>query len=169
MACSSPHVLFLEKGQYPLDTVITRLRRAFENLPSALKNQLISTGMSARIINTRAMHLLSDGKNCVAPQDLGWTILLNADPGLEEPVQGKCIFVKEIGSIDEMIPLVNHKIQAVSIGILDPVKRESFARRVTYRGVDRVVIPGTMHDFTLPWDGIMTLNRLVRWVILKNN
>jgi len=169
MACSSPHVLFLAKNQCSLDSVVTRLRRAFGNLPPALKTQPISTGMSARIINARATYLLADGKNCVAPQDLGWTILLNADPVLEEPVQGKCIFVKEIGSIDEVIPLVNHKIQAVSIGILDPAKRESFARQVTYRGVDRVVIPGTMHDFTLPWDGIMTLNRLVRWVILKNN
>ena len=169
MACSSPHVLFLEKNRYPLDTVVAGLRRAFEKLPPALKNQPISTGMSARIINARATYLLSDGKNCVAPQDLGWTILINADPGLEEPVQGKCIFVKEIGSADEVIPLVNHKIQAISIGILDPAKRESFASQVTYRGVDRVVIPGTMHDFTLPWDGIMTLNRLVRWVILKNN
>ncbi|WP_321504131.1 acyl-CoA reductase [uncultured Methanoregula sp.] len=169
MACSSPHVLFLEKSRFPLDTVVLRLRQAFEKLPPALKNQPISTGMSARIINTRATYLLSDGKNCVAPHDLGFTILINQDPCLEEPVQGKCIFVKEIGSADEVIPLVNHKIQAVSIGMLDQGKRELFARQLTYRGVDRVVIPGTIHDFTLPWDGIMTLNRLVRWVILRNN
>jgi hypothetical protein len=64
---------------------------------------------------------------------------------------------------------MTHKIQALSIGIPDPVKREKFAREASYRGVDRVVIPGAIHDFTLPWDGIMTLNRLVRWVILKNN
>jgi len=71
--------------------------------------------------------------------------------------------------VDEVVPLVNHKIQAISIGILDQAKREAFARQVTYRGADRIVTPGTIHDFTLPWDGIMTLNRLVRWVILRSN
>jgi hypothetical protein len=169
MACSSPHVLFLEKSRYPHEIVISWLHDAFERLPIALRNQQISTGLSANIINTRARYLLSDGKNCVAPHDLGWTILIDQDICLEEPIQGKCIFTKEISAVDEVIPLVNHKIQAVSIGILDPAKREAFARQITSRGADRIVVPGTIHDFILPWDGIMTLNRLVRWVILRNN
>jgi hypothetical protein len=169
MACSSPHVLFLEKSRYPHETVVSWMSDAFERLPAALLNQEISSGLSANIINARARYLLSDGKNCVAPRDLGWTILIDRDVGLEEPIQGKCIFTKEIDTVDEIIPLVNHKIQAVSIGILDPKKREAFARQVTSRGADRIVVPGTMHDFILPWDGIMTLNRLVRWVILRNN
>jgi len=169
MACSSPHVLFLETSRYSVEVIASWLRDAFEQLPVVLRNQEISSNLSAKIINARARYLLSDGKNCVAPKDLGWTILIDQDICLEEPIQGKCLFTKEINTVDEIIPLVNHKIQAVSIGILDPKKREEFARQVTYRGVDRIVIPGTIHDFTLPWDGIMTLNRLVRWVILRNN
>jgi len=169
MACSSPHVLFLENSRYPRDKIVQYIHDAFERLPAALRNQEISSGLSARIINARALYLLSDEKNCIAPKDLGWTILLNQDLCLEEPVQGKCIFIKEIPTVDEVIPLVNHKIQAISIGILDPVKREEFARKVSYRGADRIVVPGTIHDFILPWDGILTLNRLVRWVILRNN
>ncbi len=169
MACSSPHVLFLERSSISLDTFVDRLRRSFGNLTPALKNQTISNSMSSKIINIRALYRLSKGKNCTAPQDLGWTILTDQNISLEEPIQGKCIFIKEVNSVDQVIPLVNHKIQALSIGIPDPKKREKFAREATYRGVDRVVIPGAIHDFTLPWDGIMTLNRLVRWVILKNN
>jgi len=169
MACSSPHVVFVEKSRYSVEVIASWLRDSFERLPGALRNQEISSGLSAKIINARARYLLSDGKNCVAPGDLGWTILIDQEICLEEPIQGKCIFTKEITSVDEVIPLVNHKIQAVSIGILDPAKREAFARQVAYRGADRIVIPGTIHDFILPWDGIMTLNRLVRWVILRNN
>lgn len=167
MACSSPHVLFLEKSSISLESFVDRLRCSFENLPPALKNQPVSPGMASRIINIRALYRLSKGKNCSAPQDLGWTVLTDGNISLEEPIQGKCIFVKEVDSVDQVIPLITHKIQAVSIGIPDPEKREKFAREATYRGVDRVVIPGAIHDFTLPWDGIMTLNRLVRWVILK--
>jgi hypothetical protein len=169
MACSSPHVLFLEKSRYSVGTIASWLRESFERLPPALRHQPISSGLSAKIINVRAEYLLADGKNCAAPQDLGWTILMNSDICLEDPVQGKCIFIKEIDTPDDVIPLVNHKIQAISMGIADPVKRESFAKQATYRGADRIVTPGTIHDFTLPWDGIMTLNRLVRWVILRNN
>lgn len=169
MACSSPHVLFLEKNRYPYETIVSWMRDAFERLPAALRNQEISTGLSANIINTRARYLLSDGKTCVAPRDLAWTILIDQEICFEEPLQGKCIFTKEINTIEEVIPLVNHKIQAVSIGILDPAKRKAFARQVTWRGADRIVIPGSMHDFILPWDGIMTLNRLVRWVIMRPN
>lgn len=169
MACSSPHVLFIEKSRCSIEVVASGLRDAFERLPATLRNQEISSGQSANIINARARYLLSDRKNCVAPRDLSWTILIDQEICLEEPIQGKCIFIKEITTVDEVIPLVNHKIQAVSIGILEPAKREAFARQVTYGGADRIVIPGTIHDFTLPWDGIMTLNRLVRWVILRNN
>ncbi len=111
MACSSPHVLFLEKSRYPMETIVSWLRDAFERLPTALRNQEISSGLSAKIINARALYLLSDGKNCLAPHDLGWTILIDQDICLEEPIQGKCIFTKEIDTVDEVIPLVNHKIQ----------------------------------------------------------
>ena len=47
-------------------------------------------------------------------------------------------------------------------------KKREFARNATYKGVDRIVVPGKIHDFDLPWDGVLTLNRLVRWTILKN-
>jgi len=169
MACSSPHVLFLEKSRFSAKEIATLLAEAFERLPPALRIQEIPVSLSAKIINERAIYRLAEDKNCIAPTDLGWTILMGECPGLEEPVQGKCIFLKEVNTVDEVIPLVNHKIQAIAIGIPDPDRREEFAKRATAQGADRIVIPGTMHDFTLPWDGIMTLNRLVRWVVLRDS
>jgi hypothetical protein len=166
-ACSSPHVLFLEKSRYPAVEIAAWLGESFGKLPQGFLSQEISTGTSAAIINARARYLLSDDKNCISSQNLGWTILVDQEIRLEDPVQGRCIFIKEVNTLDEIIPMVNHKIQAISIGILDESKRERFARDATYRGADRIVPPGTIHDFDLPWDGIMTLNRLVRWVILK--
>lgn len=127
MACSSPHVLFLEKSCHPVEMIASWLRESFEKMPPALRHQPIPAGLSARIINARAEYLLSDDKNCIAPRDLSWTILINHEPSLEEPVQGKCIFLKEIDSASSVIPLVNHKIQAISIGISDPIKRKAFA------------------------------------------
>jgi hypothetical protein len=169
MACSSPHVMFIEKSRYSTEVIALWLQDAFERLPPDLRIQNTSPGLSAKIINSRARYLLSDGKNCLFPGDVGWTILIDYDVCLEEPIQGKCIFLKEIDTVDEVIPLVSHKIQAISIGIEDPVVRDRFTKQVTYRGADRIVNPGSIHDFSLPWDGVLILNRLVRWVTLKNN
>ncbi len=168
MACSSPHVLFFEKSTYQLQTIGEQLGRYFENLPEDLRIQPTDAGILANIINIRAKYLLSDNKSVIASDDLSWTILIDNDFRLEDPVHGKCIFLKEVESVDEVPGLITRKIQAMSVSILNKEKRENFALEATYRGVDRIVTPGTIHDYDLPWDGILPLNRLVRWVILKN-
>jgi Acyl-CoA reductase (LuxC) len=168
MACSSPHVFFFEKSKYSIGEIAGKLRTAFEKMPAKLLDQPTPPGTAARIINARAIHLLSFDKNAMMPEDLGWTILVNGDVALEEPVQGKCIFIKEVGDITEVLDLITRKVQAISTGIADPGRKRDFAKRAAYRGVDRIVAPGKMHDFDLPWDGILPLNRLVRWIILKD-
>ena len=168
MACSSPHVFFFEKSRYSIEEIAKKMRIAFEKLPVKLLHQPIPAGTAAKIINARAMHLLSFDKNAVKPDDLSWTILVNNEVALEEPVQGKCIFIKEVRDIDEVMALITRKVQAISVGIADPDRKRNFARRAAYNGVDRVVAPGKMHEFDLPWDGIMSLNRLVRWALLKD-
>ena len=168
MACSSPQVLFFEKSKYSIQEIAKKIKFHFEKLPKKLLKQYIPQGTASKIINIRGMYLLEDNKDILKSDDLGWTILINADINLEEPVQGKCIFIKEIDDIDKVLDLITRKIQAMIVCILNPDKKREFAKNATYKGVDRIVIPGKIHDFDLPWDGILILNRLVRWVILKN-
>ncbi|MEA3457916.1 MAG: acyl-CoA reductase [Candidatus Thermoplasmatota archaeon] len=169
MACSSPHVFFFEKNKYSLKEIAQKMEFYFEKLPDKLLKQITPQGTAGEIINKRGMHLLEDDKEILKSNDLSWTILINKDITLEEPVQGKCIFLKEIDNVDEVLDLITRKIQAMGVCILNPEKRRGFAKEATYNGVDRIVIPGKMHDFDLPWDGILILNRLVRWVILKGD
>ena len=111
---------------------------------------------------------MHEEKAILKSNDLGWTILINKETNLEEPVQGKVIFIKEVDDINRVIELITRKIQAMIVCIKNPEKRRDFAKKATYRGVDRIVSPGKIHNFILPWDGIMILNRLVRWVIIKD-
>lgn len=111
---------------------------------------------------------MQEDKEILKSDGISWTILSNKEVGLEEPVQGKVIFIKEINNVDEVINFITRKIQAMIVCILNPEKRKKFAKEATYKGVDRIVVPGKIHDFSLPWDGILILNRLVRWVILKD-
>lgn len=103
MACSSPCSVY-GKNKYPIMTIASWIQDTFKDLPETLRNQEISTGHSSKIINTRTRYLLSDEKNCIAPSDLSWTILIDQEICLEEPIQGKCIFIKEINSINDVIP-----------------------------------------------------------------
>ncbi len=167
-ACSSPQVYFFEASKYGIDEIAKKLRYFFEKLPEKLKRQPVSQGMASRIINARGHYLLDESKNIVKSDDLSWTILIDEDVKLEEPVHGKTIYIKEVGNIDRVVELVTRKVQAMSVCILDECKKRAFASKVAYKGVDRIVPPGRMHDFDLPWDGILTLSRLVRWVLLKN-
>ena len=94
--------------------------------------------------------------------------MISKEINLEDPIQGRTIFIKEIENINEVIPLITRKIQAINASILDYEKKKRFAKKVTYRGVDRITMPGKIHNFGVPWDGILIMNRLVRWVIVKH-
>lgn len=168
MACSSPQVLFFQKSKYPLEEIGLKMKGYFEQLPPLLRHQQTDPAILANTINIRSRYLLSDHKHIITPDDLGWTILMDKSITLEDPIHGKCIFIKEIDSINDVFSLITRKIQAITVGIQKEEKRQSFAREATYRGVDRIVTPGTTHDYDQPWDGILPMNRLVRWVILKS-
>ena len=168
MACSSPQVIFFEKSLYSIKEIAEKMKSYFEKLPERFLKQYIPQTMASRIINARGMYLLDENKDILKSDDLAWTIFIDDTINLEEPVQGKCIFIKEIDDVDKVLDLITRKIQVMTVCILDAGKRREFAKAATYRGVDRIVMPGKIHDFDLPWDGILTLNRLVRWVILKS-
>lgn len=168
LACSSPHTFFFEKSKYTLVQIANKFRLGFEKLPQKYLEQALPEQVISRVINTRGVYLLDRNKEIIKSKGLEWTILINNNINLEEPIQGKCIFLKEVNKLKEIFPLITRKIQAVSVGILNQQDREIMAKELSYGGADRIVSPGKMHNFDSPWDGIFTMNRLVRWVVLKD-
>lgn len=166
MACSSPHVLFFEKSKLSLENIGDKIKQQFEKLSSKYFGD-IQQGIAAKIINSRGEYLLGIDKRAIMPTHLGWTILINQEVCLEEPVHGRCIFIKEVECIEDVLPHVTKKVQTVSLGMLSRTRIQHFAKKLSYLGVARCVAPGKMHDFDTPWDGMFTLNRLVRWPLIK--
>lgn len=162
-ACSSPHTIFFEKSKMVLHDIAEQLKSAFQTLPERMFYPL-DEGIAISVINTRARFLLDSSKDILLPDDLKWTVCINDAISLEEPVQGRCVFVKEVSDIDQVLPLVTRKVQTVALGIVDQVRKERYVRELAYRGVDRVMAPGTMHEFTQPWDGMLGAGRMVRWI-----
>lgn len=167
MACSSPHVYFIEKSSRSIKEVAEMFAASFRKVPDLLLHQGTPTSIVAGIINKRSYYLLSDDKDAIFPKDASWTILLDSGPSLEEPVFGKTVFLKEVGALDEVLDAITHKVQAVTLCVEDKEKRCAIAKELSYLGVDRVVIPGTSNEYDQPWDGVLSLSRMVRWTIMK--
>jgi hypothetical protein len=163
-ACSSPQVVILEKGAVTARQFAERMARNMEKLPRRLLGVKRPEARCLDVVNTRGTYLLSEEKDIIAPLDLGWTILLDHDDGLPEPIQGKCLFVREVEDLGDAVGWLTRKVQTIALCIGDIDRKRAFAEKASYAGVDRFVIPGNMNDFTLPWDGMLPLSRMVRWI-----
>ena len=164
-ACSSPQVLFFESGKYNLRQIAEMMAKEFQKASKRFPKD-IDQFTATKIINKRAEYALSLNKDVICSKANDWTILIDDEFRLEEPIQSRTIFLKPVNSVLDILKLLTKKIQTIGIAIYNREKLLKFADAATYRGVARCVIPGQMNVYDSPWDGIYLLNRLVRWTTL---
>ncbi|MFW9801871.1 MAG: acyl-CoA reductase [Candidatus Thorarchaeota archaeon] len=162
-ACSSPHVIFVETDKKGILHFAELLSKELERLSRIMPKTEFDPGRGTMIINKRAEYALDLQKDVLAPKENDWTILIDSEVTLEEPVQSRTIFLKPINDVLDTMNLVTRNVQTIGNCILNHEKSVAFAEGVMYRGVARVVPPGQMHIYDSPWDGILLLNRLVCW------
>jgi hypothetical protein len=139
--------------------------RHLERLPA---KAALDTYTTMRILDARARWALDESKDVIAsPQGADWTICMDRELSLKEPVGSRTLFLTEIGTWQEMIPLLSPQVQTVGIALGDAAEALAFAAAATRAGVSRCVRPGTMNNYESPWDGKLLLSQLVRWVVLK--
>ena len=166
-ACSSPQVIFVEKTNLFINEIGKSLSKAFEKVLKRYKNFSLEEAIAAKIINKRGEYLLSLDKMIYKSKGLEYTILINNEICLEEPVFGRTIFLKEVDNILEVIPLVTNKVQTIGLASEDLEKTIEFAEKVTSKGVNRVTSFGAMNFYDSPWDGSLIISELVRWCSLN--
>jgi hypothetical protein len=165
-ACTSPHTVFFEKGVMSLKQIANILADTFQRTASRFPKTEIDQYITSNIINIRAEYALDPSKSVFCSQENDWTILINSELTLEEPIESRTIFIKEIDSIMQTIPLITKKIQTIGCAVEDKKKLLEFADKATSRGVARCVNLGQMHLFDSPWDGMLFMSRLVNWATL---
>ena len=167
-ACSSPHVLFIESNsEESFNRGIHYLKAALKEITIKYPKLVKEPSILSNIINWRGRYLLSEEKEIICSKELDWTILINDEIKLEEPIGSRTIFVKKINTIDEIVPLITKKVQTIGANIIDMRKLLNFSNDVILKGVARVVPFGEMNYYDTPWDGLLFLNRLVRYAIVK--
>jgi len=165
-ACSSPQILFLEGS-------IAEHGRWLEELHAALADQqrrtprtLVAETAAARIVRLRASYGLMSNRRVLASKGTEHSILAADGAELVEAVQARTLFVRGVERLDDCLPLLSPKIQTLGLAIDDPQLATRFAEQAAHRGVARCVPIGSMNYFETPWDGMLPVSRLVRWVRL---
>jgi hypothetical protein len=165
-ACSSPQTIFIERSNR------VSLRKAGELFAQHFAKLPPKPGLdpytTMRILNARAEWALDESRDVIASTDgANWTVCMDREVALKEAVQSRTIFLTEIESWREIIPLLSHKTQSVGIAFAKPEDAKAFAEAATAAGIVRCIRPGLMNLHESPWDGKLFVSQLVRWVSLK--
>jgi len=165
-ACSSPQVLFLEKGAgQSAAQFMMVLRRAFDAENQAHPRRAIPAVLTSAICLAPASWLLKDtAHQAVFPKSPDWTLLLGSESDLPQPTQGRTLTVLEVANLLDSISKVDGNVQTLGVGMADPEKERKLACLAGKRGVDRIVKLGRMHVFVPPWDGVDLIRPMVRMV-----
>lgn len=165
-ACSAPQTIFIERNsRRSLEAVGRLFAERLSRLPPKPDLDAYTTG---RILQVRAEWAIDESKDVIASSDgANWTVLLDREPTLKEAVQSRTIFLSEVDSWREVVPLLSPKVQTVGLALGGIDDSLSFAESATRAGVARCVRPGIMNNYESPWDGKLLVGELVRWVTLK--
>lgn len=165
-ACSSPQVLFLEKGNgNSTAQFLVALRQAFETENRAHPRRTIPAALTSAICHARASWLLKDtAHQAVFPQTPDWTLLLGSGSDIPQPIQGKTLTVLEVDDLLDPVSKFDGNVQTLGLGMADPEKERKLALLAGKKGVDRIVKLGRMHVFVPPWDGMDLIRPMVRMV-----
>jgi hypothetical protein len=165
-ACSSPQVLFLERGTgQSTAQFLSSLQRAFETENRAHPRPAISAALTSEICMARVSWLMDDTSHqAVFPMGPDWTLLMGAGSDIPQPTQGKTLTVLEVDDLRDVVSKFDGNVQTLGLGMADTEKEKELAFLAGKKGVDRIVKLGRMHVFVPPWDGVDLIRPMVRMV-----
>jgi hypothetical protein len=165
-ACSSPQVLFLERGAgQSTAQFLSSLQRAFETENRAHPRPTIPAALTSEICQARVSWLLNDtAHHAVFPMAPDWTLLMGAGSDIPQPTQGKTLTVLEVDDLRDVVSKFDGNVQTLGLGMADTEKEKELALLAGKKGVDRIVKLGRMHVFVPPWDGVDLIRPMVRMV-----
>ncbi len=164
-ACSSPQVLFIERGAgRSTAEFLSTLQRAFETENRAHPRRTIPTALTSEICQARASWLLNGAHQAMFPMSPDWTLLIGSGSETPQPTQGKTLTVLEVDDLLDVVSKFDGNVQTLGLGMADTEKEKKIALLAGRRGVDRIVKLGRMHVFVPPWDGVDLIRPMVRMV-----
>lgn len=159
--CASAHNLFIEKGG-----AVTP-QRFCEILNESMRKteiQIPKPGMSpeqvAAVYSIRGVYDFCG--IATGSETMSYSVLLDDNDELHKPVYSRVLFVHAVDSIMQAVKHVTEDIQTIGVEATSE-QAIAFAEAATPKGAVRFPQIGRMLNFEMPWDGIVLIDRLVKW------
>jgi phenylacetate-coenzyme A ligase PaaK-like adenylate-forming protein len=176
-ACSSPHAVYVcaGEGEDPRGPA-----RDFARHLAAALDELARTYPHGRILVDEQVEITRERELAKVAQTLGeaelivparhrqdWTVILEYDPGFHVSPHHRTVFVKPLGRLEELGPVLapyGDFLQSVAL-VAAPEEALRLARELAWLGADRFTEPGHMsrRKHGTPHDGTRGTGELVRW------
>jgi hypothetical protein len=167
-SCTSPQVLICEAKYSDLNKIALELKNSFDNLPEKFKKREITMFDASNIIRIRSEYAIEDSKDLIISKSGNdWTILMDKDFKLEDPIRSRTIFIKSCDNLDDVGNLITSKIQTIGYAFKNKDNLLKLGKDLNLRGVSRIVPLGQMNYHDAPWDGKLLISRLVNINSLK--
>jgi len=163
-ACSSPQILYLAGTIGEHEGWLTALHEAMAAVQRKSSRPAVTETAAADIVRLRATYGLTPERRVWASTGTEHTLLAGDGAELVPAVQARTLFVRAVPDLLDIVTLLTPKIQTIGVAIADADLRATFCAAAARQGVSRCVPLGTMNFFETPWDGMLPLSRLVRWV-----
>lgn len=159
--CASPHNLFIEKGgNVSPEQFCEILREAMRKTEIQIPKPTMSPEQVSAIHSIRGVYDFCGVT--YGSETMSYSALLDDNNTLHKPVYSRVLFVHAVDSIEDSLQHISEDIQ--TIGIEAPRERAlAYAEKATRLGAARFPQIGRMLNFEMPWDGIVLIDRLVRW------
>lgn len=159
--CASAHNLFIEKGgAVSPEHFCQILNESMSKTEIQIPKPTMSPEQVSAVHSIRGVYDfcgLSFGS-----ETMSYSILLDDFDELHKPVYSRVLFVHEVDSIMQAVKHINEDIQTVGIEATSE-QAIAFAEAATSMGAVRFPQIGRMLNFEMPWDGIVLIDRLVKW------
>lgn len=159
--CASAHNLFVEKGG------VVSPERFCEILNESMgKTEIQIPKPTMTPEQVSAVHSIRGVYDfcgmSIGSKTMSYSILLDDYDELHKPVYSRVLFVHAVDSIMQAIKHITEDIQ--TIGVEATLEQAiEFAEAATPMGAVRFPQIGRMLNFEMPWDGIVLIDRLVKW------
>ena len=159
--CASPHNVYIERnGAISPAQFCELLTEAMRKTELQIPKPAMSAEQVSAIHSIRSVYDFC-GK-VYGSETMSYTILLDEEPASHKPVYSRVIFVHVVDDINDALAFVNEDIQTIGISSASERMR-LFASSAAVRGAMRFPLIGRMLNFEMPWDGIILIDRLVKW------
>ena len=159
--CASAHNLFIEKGgAVSPERFCQILNESMGKTEIQIPKPPMSPEQVSAIYSIRGVYDFCGMS--IGSESMSYSILLDEHDELHKPVYSRVLFIHAVDSIMQAVKHITEDIQTIGIEAM-PEQAVAFAEAATPMGAVRFPQIGRMLNFEMPWDGIVLIDRLVKW------